>query len=470
MFKEMQMKPVRREVFRAYDIRGLVDRDFDPEWVEALGRAAGTFFRRKGYSRAVVGRDVRPSSPGYQERMVVGLCSTGMDVYFLGMVGTPEFYFAIRHLRCDAGVMITASHNPPQYNGFKLWGGPTTLSPAEIAEVHGIMAAGDFASGAGLASRHETLPAYLDDLARGMELPRPIKVVVDGGNGTSGEATAMLLERCGAEVVRLYCEPDPAFPNHHPDPAVAANMRDLAARVLAEGAELGVGLDGDGDRLGIVDEKGRLWEGDETAALLAAEALAEHPGAAVLGDVKCSKRYFADVARLGGRPVMAATGHSLMKARMLAEGAAFGGELSGHFFWGGRFHGCEDASHAALKVLHLLARDPAPLSVPLSARLAHWPRTSTTPEIQVRCADGVKFRVVEEVRAHYRALAAAGECAVVETDGARVEYPDGWGLVRCSNTQPVIVLRFEADDDARLVSLRAEVEALVRGRVAALGG
>ncbi|MBU1247296.1 MAG: phosphomannomutase, partial [Proteobacteria bacterium] len=244
------MKPISRGVFRAYDIRGIVDRDFDEQWVRTFGRAAGTYFRSKGWDRAVVGHDVRPSSSVYQAELAAGLCEAGVDVFLLGHTSTPLFYFAVRHLGCQAGIMVTASHNPPEYNGFKVWGGRTALAPQGIAELYETMAAGVFATGAGLASCHDILPAYVAELSQGMRLPRPVKVVLDGGNGSAGELTADFLELCGATVVRQYCDPDPTFPNHHPDPVVPANMVDLMARVPAEGAELGIGLDGDGDRIG----------------------------------------------------------------------------------------------------------------------------------------------------------------------------------------------------------------------------
>lgn len=448
------MKPISKTVFRAYDIRGVVDEDFDAQWVHRLGLATGTYFRDNGWTRALVCHDVRPSSPSYCQAMTAGLREAGVDVVLLGQGGTPLFYFAVRHLGFQAGVMITASHNPPQYNGFKMWGGKTVLSPGEIAELYDIFEAGKFTSGNGLASTHDALPAYLDELAGGMDLPRPVKVVVDGGNGTSGEITATLLERCGAEVVRLYCDPHPDFPNHHPDPVVEENMTDLKARVVAEGADLGIGLDGDGDRMGLVDEKGNLLTGDRLACIIARQTLLEQPGATIMGDVKCSHVYFKDITQRGGTPVMGITGHSIMKAKMLETGAAFAGEFSGHMFFGGRFKGADDATWAALKVTSMAAASDAPVS----EWLADWPQLYSTWEIHRHCPDEQKFAVIRRVTAVFREMAGQIECEIIDLDGVRVVYKDGWGLIRASNTQPVLVLRFEAESEARLSEIQATME------------
>ncbi len=460
------MKPIRRELFRAYDIRGVVDQDFDAEWVRVLGQAAGTFFLSKGWSRAVVGHDVRASSPSYQAALTSGLRETGVDVFVLGQVSTPIFYFAVRRLGLRAGLMVTASHNPPQYNGFKIWGGQTVLSPQAIAELYEVMAAGKFASGAGLASHHEVLAAYLDELAENMKLSRPVRVVVDGGNGTSGEITADLLARCGATVIRQYCEPDPAFPNHHPDPVVAENMGDLMVRVPTEEAELGIGLDGDGDRIGVVDETGRLVPGDELAAIFAREVLEREPGATILGDLKCSDRFFADVEKHGGNAIMGITGHSIMKAKMLQTGAAFGGELSGHMFFGGRFMGADDATWAALKLVHIIAEHPGK---PISSYLADWPKAYATPEIHVPCAEAAKAAVILAVQNHFRIGAAQGKFRLIDLDGVRVIHEDGWALLRASNTQPVLVLRFEARTKERLREIRQQLEEVLESELARSG-
>jgi len=320
------MKTISPDIFRAYDIRGIVDKDFDPEWVEVFGRACGAYFLKNGFSRAVVGHDARLSSPVYQERLAKGLAETGVDVILVGMVSTPVCYFACKHLGTDAGVMITASHNPPEFNGFKVIAGPATIYGDEIQGLYRIMAEGRFPSGNGLVSVHDIAPAYVEALSSQTKLTRPLKVVVDGGNGAGGPVTVDVLRAIGAEVIDIFCEPDGTFPNHHPDPVVEKYMASLIERVKAEGADCGIGLDGDGDRLGVVDETGKLMFGDQLLAIYAREVLKDHPGATVIGEVKCSHLTYKDIAARGGNPVMGATGHSLIKARMQETGAKLAGE------------------------------------------------------------------------------------------------------------------------------------------------
>ena len=443
------MKDIRPEVFRAYDIRGVVDADFDPEWAERLGRAVGTYFRRKGMTAAVTGRDCRASSPEYEARLAAGMLSAGVDVTTVGMVPTPVLYFAVRHLGRKAGVMVTASHNPPECNGFKVWAGESTIHTDEIAALYAIMARGDFAAGKGLASVHDILPSYLDAVTRDIRLDRPVPVVVDGGNGAAGLIAAEALRRIGAVVTPLYCEPDGSFPHHHPDPMVEANTRDLSARVREVGADFGVGLDGDGDRLGVVDEAGKPVFGDRVLAVFAREVLAERPGATIIGEVKCSHLLFKDIAAHGGVPVMAAAGHSLMKAEMRRRGALLGGEVSGHLFFADRYFGFDDAVYAALRLAAIVSRADRPLS----RMLEDWPATVGTPEIRLDCPDAVKFAVAARAVAHFR-----DRCDLIDVDGARLVFPDGWGLVRASNTQPALVLRFEAETPERLSEIRRMVE------------
>lgn len=443
------MVEIKREVFRAYDIRGVVDRDFDPEWVERLGQALGTYFLSRGLDRAVVGRDCRASSPEYQARLVAGLAAAGCDALVIGQTSTPVFYFAVRRLDLPAGVMVTASHNPPEFNGFKIWGGDCVLTAEEIGDVYRVMVAGRFARGRGVVSEHDILPTYLSEVSAGVRLARPVKIVVDGGNGAGGEITARLLELAGAEVVRLFCEPDGSFPNHHPDPVVEENVRALSAEVLRTKAEAGVGLDGDADRIGAVDETGRLLFGDQLLAIFARDVLAAVPGAIVLGDVKCSHLLFRDVERHGGRPVMAVTGHSIMKAKVRELSAALAGEMSGHVFFADRYFGFDDASYAALRLAEILSKSPRPLS----KLLDDWPKTCCTPEIRMDCPEQAKFAVAAKALAHFRK-----DFEVIDIDGARIVFPDGWALIRASNTQPVLVLRFEAESAPRLAEMRRLVE------------
>ncbi len=443
------MRPISREIFRAYDIRGVVDRDFDSEWVEALGRACGTFFVRHGWSRALIGCDCRASSPEYVERLCKGINDTGVDVVVLGLVSTPVFYYAAKHLGFRAGIMVTASHNPPDQNGFKIWGGESTIYGQDIVAVYDLMISGDFARGTGLTSWHDIRPSYAEDLLSRVHLERQVKVVVDGGNGTSGELTADILRRAGAEVTCLYCEPDGSFPNHHPDPVVEEYAGDLKDKVLEVGADVGIGLDGDGDRIGAVDERGRLLFGDQLLAIYARELLAEAPGATVLGDVKCSHLLFRDIAEHGGNPVMCATGHSLVKARMKETGAGLGGEMSGHMFFGHNYYGFDDATFGALRLVEILSRSP----LPLSRYLDNWPTVFNTPEIRMECPEDIKFEVVRRAQEYF-----AKQHEVIDIDGVRVVFSDGWGLLRASNTQAVLVLRFEAESGERLAEIRQVIE------------
>lgn len=449
------MKPLSPDIFRAYDIRGIVDKDFDPEWVEVFGRACGAYFLKNGFSRAVVGHDARLSSPIYQERLAKGMAETGVDVVLVGMVSTPVCYFACKRLGTDAGVMVTASHNPPEFNGFKVIAGPSTIYGDEIQELFKMMAAGNFPSGKGIISTHDILPAYVSALTSQTKLSRPIKVVLDGGNGAGGPVTEAVLKGIGAEVIPIFCEPDGNFPNHHPDPVVEKYMTALIERVKSEGAACGIGLDGDGDRLGVVDETGKLMFGDQLLAIYAREVLKDHPGATVIGEVKCSHLAYKDVAAHGGNPVMGATGHSLIKARMQETGAKLAGEMSGHMFFADRYYGFDDATYAALRFLEVLDRHPEATAGTL---LADWPVTFNTPEIRFDCPEHIKFAVVERAQKHFRAL-----YDMIDVDGVRIVFPDGWGLVRASNTQPVLVLRFEAESPERLEEIRAVIETPLRG-------
>ena len=452
------MKPISPDIFRAYDIRGIVNKDFDPEWVELFGRACGTYFLKNGSHRAVIGHDARLSSPEYQERLALGMVETGVDVILLGMVSTPVCYFAARRLDVDAGVMVTASHNPPEFNGFKVISGPSTIHGEEIQALYRIMDSGDFPRGRGMISRHDIAPAYVQTLTSQVKLSRPVKVVLDGGNGAGGPVTLDVLRAIGAEVVPLYCEPDGTFPNHHPDPVVEKNMTDLMARVVSESADCGIGLDGDGDRLGVVDEAGRLMFGDQLLAIYAREVLKEHPGATVIGEVKCSHLTYRDIAAHGGDPVMGATGHSLIKARMRETGALLAGEMSGHMFFADRYLGFDDATYAALRFLEVLDNHPEATAGTL---LADWPRTLNTPEIRFDCPEAIKFAVVKRAQDYFR-----GRYEMIDVDGARIVFPDGWGLIRASNTQPVLVLRFEAESPERLAEIRSIIESPLRSWIA----
>ena len=437
-------------VFRAYDIRGIVDKDFDADWVELLGKACGTFFQDKGFDSAVIGHDCRASSPVYQERLMQGLLSTGTDVVRLDMVPSPVFYYAVKKLNRKAGVVITASHNPAPYNGFKIWAGESTIHTDDIAEIRSILDSRDFAVGSGVASAHDIRPSYLDELASQFSLKKPVKVVLDAGNGAGGPLGVELLRRMGAEVVPLYCEPDGAFPNHHPDPVIDRYMDDLKARVVAEKADVGIGLDGDADRIGIIDEQGVMVYGDKVLALFARDVLAANPGATVIGEVKCSHLMYRDIEDHGGVPLMWMAGHSMIKAKMRETGALLAGEVSGHFFFADRYYGFDDALYGAARFVELLAKQDKPVS----GLLNDWPGTVNTPEIRVDCPEEKKFEIAEKAQQVF-----SKQYETYTVDGVRIMFPDGWALLRASNTQPALVLRFEAMTAARRDEIRREVEA-----------
>ncbi|WP_045222164.1 phosphomannomutase/phosphoglucomutase [Desulfonatronum thioautotrophicum] len=441
---------IKQEIFRAYDIRGIVDHDFNEEWVEILGKACGTFFLQRGQRQAVVGHDCRHSSPGYQKAMIKGLLSAGVDVLFINMVPTPLFYYAVKKFNRQAGVMITASHNPPEFNGFKVWSGAGTIHSSDVQELYAIMTQGKFSVGQGIATEHDVVPAYLEELSAQVHLPTPIRVVVDGGNGAGGLICAEVLRRIGADVVELYCEPDGNFPNHHPDPTREENNVDLRTKVLETGAHVGIGLDGDADRIGSLDETGRMIYGDRLLAIFARQVLQGRPGGTVIGEVKCSHLMFQDIADHGGKPIMGQTGHSLIKAKMQETGAVLAGEMSGHMFFADRYYGFDDALYAALRLTEIIGQRP---DKPLSTYLSEWPPIFSTPEIRMDCPEEIKFAVVERAQAYFR-----DRYDVVDVDGVRIVLPDGWGLLRASNTQPILVLRFEAESESRLQEIRALVE------------
>ncbi len=446
--------PVPPEIFREYDIRGVVGRELNAETAETIARAFGTYLRRAGGARAVVGHDNRVSSEELYGAAVRGLASAGCDVLAVGLVLTPMLYFALRHFGVDGGMMVTASHNPPEFNGFKLCHGPGTLYGAQIQQVREIAEAGVRARGAGRVERREIAPAYLAMLAEKIRLgPRRLRVALDCGNGTAGAFVPGILRRWGCEVLELYCDPDPSFPHHHPDPVDPRNLTDLVRLVRDRRADLGVGIDGDGDRLGAVDDRGEILWGDLLMALFWREILPAHPGTVALVEVKCSQALVDEIRRLGGRPEWTRTGHSLIKARMREIGAVFTGEMSGHMFFADEYYGYDDAVYAAGRLLRILSH----AGRPLSALAAEIPRYHATPEVRVACPDDRKFDVVAALVRDFRQ-----RYEVIDVDGARVLFPDGWGLVRASNTQPVLVVRAEGRTPAALDRIKGVVEEALR--------
>jgi phosphomannomutase/phosphoglucomutase len=441
-------------IFREYDIRGVVPHDLTPELVIGLGRALGTFFIRNNAPTMVLGRDCRLSSPDVRDQLVRGLVETGMRVIDLGVCHTPLVYFSLFHLEKSAGVMITGSHNAPEYNGFKVCLGKTTIYGEQIRQLRDVLLRGDFESGSGTCEKRNIVPDYLDYLCGSLCLKRPLKVVIDAGNGTGGQIAVPLLQRMGCEVVELYCEMDGHFPHHHPDPTVFDNMRDLIDTVKSTRADVGISYDGDADRIGVVDDKGRIIRGDQLLLIFARSILEDSPGATFISEVKGSQVLYQEIERLGGRAIMWKTGHSLIKAKMQEEQALAAGEMSGHMFFAHRYFGFDDAVYATCRLLEIISGSVAPSS----ALLDSIPRTCATPEIRVDCPDHSKFAVVEQVKDALR-----GRYPLNDIDGVRVDMPGGWGLVRASNTQPALVMRFESLDAERLNEIRREIETIVCG-------
>lgn len=437
-------------IFREYDIRGIADTDLTDGVVRAVGRAFGERMREKGLSRVAVGRDVRLSSPRIRAALVEGLLDQGMHVIDVGEVPTPALYFAVLRLKTDAGVMVTGSHNPIEYNGLKLSEGVSSLHGPDILELRGRAERAGVLATRGTIETANVDEPYLADLASRIKLARPLKVTVDPGNGAASILGPKFLRMLGCEVDAIFDVPDGRFPNHLPDPTVPKLMEALMARVKANGSDLGIGFDGDADRVGAVDEKGRLLYGDQTLALYAGDVLSRLPGSAVIFEVKCSQGLVEHIEAKGGRPIMWKAGHSLIKAKMRETKAPLGGEMSGHMFFADEFPGYDDALYGAGRLLRIVAAT----SRPLSALVDELPQSRyvSTPELRYDCTDASKFAIVESVREHFRA-----RYPVVDVDGVRVQFGDGWGLVRASNTQPVLVVRFEAKSRERLQAIAREV-------------
>jgi len=447
-------------IFREYDIRARVGIDLTEEEVFLLGRALGTYYRRQGKRRLVVGRDCRLSSPAWQARLMEALVASGCQVVDIGMCPTPALYFAVRHFEAEGGIIATASHNPPEFNGFKICNGYHTIFGQEIQELLRLVQQGDFISGTGSLEVQELLPAYQDYLAQNLNISRPLRMGLDAGHGTAGAVALPLFRRLGCEVWPLYCEPDGRFPAHEPDPTIEANLEDLKALVIEQSLDLGVAYDGDGDRLGVIGPQGEVIWGDQLLVLFSRAVLKDHPGATIIGEVKCSQRLYDDVARHGGRPLMWKTGHSLIKQKMLEEGALLAGEMSGHLFFADRYFGYDDAIYATGRLLELLARTKKSLT----DLLADLPPACITPEIRRDCPDEIKFQVVESVKSRLK-----DQYPIIEVDGVRFLHPEGWGLVRASNTQPALVLRFEAASQEALQEIKSLVEKIVSAEIALHG-
>ena len=437
-------------IFREYDIRGIAETELANPDVADLGRALGTYLLRHSGPRINLGRDCRLSSPRLHNALLEGLLATGCEVTDIGVVPTPLLYFSATHLEADGAVMITGSHNPSEFNGFKTVSGSTSLHGEAIQDVRRLIDARDFAAGHGTHHSMDVIPAYLDELSPQFEFGRRIKVVLDGGNGTAGPVMHQLLKRLNVDVTELFFEMDGHFPNHHPDPTVPANLEHLREAVRVQGADLGIAFDGDADRIGAVDENGEVIYGDLQLLIYGREILTRKPGATIIGEVKCSQLLYDELKRLGGNPIMYKTGHSLIKAKMKQEHAELAGEMSGHMFFADRYFGYDDALYAACRLIEIVAKS----GKPLSAQLAGLPKLISTPEIRVDCPDETKFAVVARVAEQFRRTHN-----VIDVDGVRVLFGEGWGLLRASNTQPVLVMRFEAATKALLADYQREVEA-----------
>jgi len=435
----MELNP---NVFREYDIRGIVHRDLTEDFVYLLGKGCGTYFTHKGVREIGLGRDCRLSSPSFRNRFLEGIMETGCHVIDVGIVPTPLLYFALFNLNVGGGIQITGSHNPPDNNGFKVCLGTSTIYGEEIQEIRHIMESGEFAKGKGTIRERDIASSYQEYVLNHLS-PGNVKrrVVVDAGNGTGGVIAVPLYREMGFEVIPLFCEPDGHFPNHHPDPTVPENMNSLIERVALEKADLGIAFDGDVDRIGVIDESGTIIWGDQLMIIFSRSILKEFPGATVIAEVKCSQTLFDDIAKNGGNPIMWKVGHSLIKAKMKEERALLAGEMSGHLFFADRYFGYDDAMYAGARLLETLSNTRRSLSDLLS----DIPKMVNTPEIRMECPDDKKFHVVGQLAEEFKR-----EYRVIDIDGVRVLFPDGWGLVRASNTQAVLVLRFEASSQESL--------------------
>ncbi|MFA7149144.1 MAG: phosphomannomutase/phosphoglucomutase [Syntrophomonadaceae bacterium] len=441
---------IKANIFRQYDIRGVVDQELTEEAAYRIARAVATQAAARNWHKILLGRDNRKSSPRLREVVVKGLLDSGCQVVDLGVVVTPIFYFAARHLDIHAGLMITASHNPAEYNGFKILMGEGTIYGEEIQALHRLAESGEFVTSfSGEVTEVNVVDDYMNMIKEKIQLgPKKIKLVVDCGNGTASLFAPQLFRELGCSVVELYCESDPEFPNHHPDPVAVENCQDLIRVVQEEDADLGIGLDGDGDRLGVVDRQGNIIWGDMLMILFWREILPQYPDSKCIVEVKCSQSLIDEIDRLGGTPMIYKTGHSLIKARMREIGAVFTGEMSGHLFFADEYYGFDDALYAAARLLRILSCSEQDIT----ALLADVPKYYATPEIRVKSTDEEKFQVVKQVLEHFQC-----RYQVIDVDGARILFPDGWGLVRASNTGPELILRCEGKTPDGLERIKNEL-------------
>ena len=456
------MSAIAPEIFKAYDIRGIVDKTLTEEAVEKIGRGLATMGKARNVTRFIVGRDGRISGPRLAKALARGLNAAGADVIDVGVVATPMVYFATHLFSTGSGVMVTGSHNPPDYNGLKMMVAGETLAAETIQDLRRLvekLGEAPARQKTGVTGSYETADVsrqYFDRIASDVKLARPMTIAVDCGNGSPGAFAPRLYRRLGCEVIELFCDVDGTFPNHHPDPSKPENLKDLVSTLSRTDAEVGLAFDGDGDRLGVVTKSGKIIYPDRQLMLFARDVLSRNPGAEIIFDVKCTRNLFPWIRKHGGKPLMWKTGHSLIKAKLKETGAPLAGEMSGHIFFKDRWYGFDDGMYAGARMLELLSKSDSPSKV-----LESLPDSISTPEINVALArEGENHKLIEGLQ---KTAKFQGATDVNTIDGLRVEYPDGFGLMRASNTTPVIVLRFEADNDAALARIQEEFKQVLLG-------
>lgn len=436
-------------IFREYDIRGNVERDLTDDVVKDIARAFGAYMVERGKKNASISRDCRLSSDHLRDVVIEGMVESGLDVIDIGVKPTPLFYYSLFNLDVDGGIMITGSHNPGDQNGFKVAFGKATLFGEEIQYIRKVIEEKRFVSGKGSVKEYTTIVAdYYNFLRNNIKLNKKLKVVLDAGNGTGGVVALPIMKEMGQDVTCLYCDMDGRFPNHHPDPTVEKNIAVLKQTVLETQADIGVGYDGDADRIGVIDNEGNIIWGDYLMVIFARDILKTHKGATIVSEVKCSKNLYEEIEKNGGKPIMWKAGHSLIKQKMKETGALLGGEMSGHIFFADKFFGYDDAIYASLRLLEIMGNN----NKPLSEYLKDLPKLYSTPEIRIDCPDNVKFQVVKRLTEYYKS-----KYKVIDIDGVRAVFNDGWGLVRPSNTGPILVLRFEAESEDALERIQKMV-------------
>ncbi|MBA3034140.1 MAG: phosphomannomutase/phosphoglucomutase [Gammaproteobacteria bacterium] len=448
------MTDIAPEIFKAYDIRGIVDKSLTPATAEAIGRALGSAAREKNLTAIVVGRDGRLSGPVLVKALSQGICASGVDVIDIGCAPTPVIYFAAHELGTQSCVAVTGSHNPPDYNGFKMVLGGQTLYGEMIQDLRRRIASADFCTGGGRVKKADVREAYLKRIVGDVKLARPMKLVVDCGNGVAGAFAPELFRRMGCEVNELFCEVDGTFPNHHPDPSKPENLADVRRALRETDAELGLAFDGDGDRLGVVTKDGEIIYPDRQLMLFAADVLSRNPGAQIIYDVKCSRWVAESIRYQGGRPLMWNTGHALIKTKLKETGAVLAGEMSGHIFFQERWYGFDDGLYAGARLLEIVSRWPD-----AAWPLQNLPNALATPELNLKMQEGEPHALIAKLQKDGKFPSAR---ELITIDGVRAEYADGFGLARASNTTPVIVLRFEADNATALARIQAEFKTALK--------